>query len=311
MSAIDTHPIHYLTPTNPSFWRWERDLVVLDSGATLAFREELQALVMHLQPYGLPPMESLLLFLAATRADFTWKTCWQTYEAEILATCLPAGWEGRLDAELQKVRQLEISWRKDLARKCLLAEVCFEQASELLTPDEAQGVADLLELGFVPPSASLEEEPAEAAQRFARGVRPFLPGLPVLEERRLIYRERTGLDVSVQGLIHEDLTLGTQVRRLLDALEGDSEWSGLARLTRHLMAAVHVPRALGDPEDLPLGGFSDLSNRGALDRLLVSELAQDDVVLSARLALNEALYLRRESPPKNPDQGRLDRKSVV
>ncbi|MFT5192965.1 MAG: hypothetical protein ACI9DF_006072 [Verrucomicrobiales bacterium] len=43
---------------------------------------------------------------------------------------------------------------------------------------------------------------------------------------------------------------------------------------------------------------------GSLDRLLVSELAQDDLVLSARLALNEALYLRRESPPKAPQAPR-------
>ncbi|GAG03816.1 unnamed protein product, partial [marine sediment metagenome] len=44
--------------------------------------------------------------------------------------------------------------------------------------------------------------------------------------------------------------------------------------------------------------------RGSVDRLLVSELAHDDLTLAVRLALNEALYLRRESPPKTPSQSR-------
>ena len=40
---------------------------------------------------------------------------------------------------------------------------------------------------------------------------------------------------------------------------------------------------------------SDISNRGPLDRLLLSESAHDDLTLAVRIALNEALYLRRES----------------
>ena len=39
---------------------------------------------------------------------------------------------------------------------------------------------------------------------------------------------------------------------------------------------------------------------GDFDRLLVSELAHDDLTLSVRIALNEALYLRREAPARDP-----------
>ena len=71
-----------------------------------------------------------------------------------------------------------------------------------------------------------------------------------------------------------------------------------------LMAVVHLPRPLWDPEELPMGGFSDIANRGSLDRLLISELAHDDLTLAVRIALNEALYLRRETPPKTPSLAR-------
>ncbi|MEM1297338.1 MAG: hypothetical protein AAGH89_18380, partial [Verrucomicrobiota bacterium] len=61
---------------------------------------------------------------------------------------------------------------------------------------------------------------------------------------------------------------------------------------------------LSEPDEMPLGGYSDIANRGNLDRLLVSELAQDSDVLAVRVALNEALYLRREAPPKQPARRR-------
>ncbi len=85
----------------------------------------------------------------------------------------------------------------------------------------------------------------------------------------------------------------------------DEELGGLARLTKSLLAALTLPRAVSEPQDLPLGGVSDISNRGSLDRLLVSELAHDDLTFTVRVALSEALYLRREAPPRVPPQRRL------
>ncbi|HEV3342119.1 MAG TPA: hypothetical protein VG125_17260, partial [Pirellulales bacterium] len=83
-------------------------------------------------------------------------------------------------------------------------------------------------------------------------------------------------------------------------LRDDPELSGLGRLAHDLMAAVQVPRGVCEPEDLQLGGVSDIANRGPLDRLLISELAHDDLTLAVRVAAGEALYLRREAPPRTP-----------
>jgi hypothetical protein len=35
------------------------------------------------------------------------------------------------------------------------------------------------------------------------------------------------------------------------------------RLARLLLASIQLPRALSDPDDLPIGGFSDIATRGA------------------------------------------------
>lgn len=87
------------------------------------------------------------------------------------------------------------------------------------------------------------------------------------------------------------------VRRLLDEISDDNELQGFARLAGQLIAASMLPRTLTEAEEIPAGGVSDITNRGQPDRLLLSELAHDDLTLAVRIALNEALYLRRESPP--------------
>ena len=88
-----------------------------------------------------------------------------------------------------------------------------------------------------------------------------------------------------------------QARGLLEQLSDDAQLSGFARLTKQLIAAITLPRTLSEPDDLQMGGISDIANRGRLDSLLLSELAHDDLTLAVRLAMNEALYMRRESPP--------------
>ena len=95
-----------------------------------------------------------------------------------------------------------------------------------------------------------------------------------------------------------------QARGLLNQLTDDRELGGVARLARQLIAAITLPRTLSEPDELQMGGVSDISNRGSFDKLLLSELANDDMTLSVRLALNEALYMRRESPPSPQTQTR-------
>ena len=119
----------------------------------------------------------------------------------------------------------------------------------------------------------------------------------------LEWRRETGLNQPVEAA-ELDLAPAERTRRLIAGLQDDEELGGVARVARCLMAAVHLPRSLSDQEELPVGGVTDISNRGPLDRLLLSELAHDSLTLAVRIALREALYLRREAPPRNPPRHR-------
>src|SRR4029450_3053531 len=89
---------------------------------------------------------------------------------------------------------------------------------------------------------------------------------------------------------------------LLEQLAQDPNTAGLAQLTHRLIAALNIPMHAHGSSSQFFGGVSDITNRGNFDRLLLSELAHDDLSLMARLANNEALYLRREELPSNPEK---------
>lgn len=83
----------------------------------------------------------------------------------------------------------------------------------------------------------------------------------------------------------------------LKALEDDETYGSLARYSRELSGLLSLPRRVADPDDMPQGGVSDVTNRGNPEQLLMTELAAEPLVLLARIANGQALYMRKETPP--------------
>jgi hypothetical protein len=83
----------------------------------------------------------------------------------------------------------------------------------------------------------------------------------------------------------------------IEALTDNPASFPVGALIKSLWSGMNIPIHHSLPSAQPLGGFSDLSNKGDLDKLLISEFATDDWLFLSRLANNEALYLHREMPP--------------
>ena len=317
--------IAYLAPSVDSFWRWSDDGQVLTwiDGKTIAFREEVEAVLARLAPGGLPPLGGVALLLAACRDGWEesgWRETvvgyagvFERWQAGLSSPKSPPAFRhvfqriaahvSAITEGLDAVNRLRPELRQGAAAKAVLAELVFEPAEKALPPEQAAAVVRVLSDGVSPESLRPALSDKEPLAVFAEDVDCLRVGLPRVNEQALELRARTGLDQPVQPA-DLDLAPSERVRRLLAELRKDAELSGLAKLAQDLMAAVHVPRALHAREELPLGGVSDLSNRGPLDRLLLSELAHDDLTLAVRVAVNEALYLRRESPPRSPPSRR-------
>ncbi|MEA3208680.1 MAG: hypothetical protein QOE70_1737 [Chthoniobacter sp.] len=298
-------------------WRWADDGKVLAwaDGTTIAFREEIILILEWLVPQGWPAFGTLVRLLAACRGKLPPPGTLQpelNWEA-LLARESPVpgeqtnfdDWFARqrtfgaeVEAGLAAIARLPAEVRASPKAKAVLAEVVFGGGEPRSgTPDLLRRLLEVLRSGVLT-DAMLNDPSAPPPDRCEDWL-ALHDGLCRLAPETLALRLRTGLE-AVPEAAPLDLPPATRMRAVLDALRADAEHRGLAGLTRDVMAALQLPRELAERDDLPLGGFSDLANRGNLDRLLLSELAHDDFTLAVRIALNEALYLRREPPAKQP-----------
>jgi len=311
MSAERQQAIAYLRAPANKLWRWDEDgaVVVWMDGTTVAFREELVQILQSLSPNGLPPFGSIILLLAACKGKLApvdkileapgERVIIESQEkARLLLTArrqLTAQITSALN-ELTKVSQLPGELNSGLHAKRFLAQAVFEAVKVERTAEPGiilRGLREPLT------DAELNPEPDAPGGNLVRQAQIVADGLKPHSTESLALRLRTGLD-ALPKAADTELPAAERARRLIEELSRDREHGAVARAARELMAAVRLPRRLGEREELAIGGISDITNRGPLDKLLLSELAHDDLTLAARVALNEALYLRREPPMREP-----------
>jgi hypothetical protein len=318
-------------------WGWTENgrVLVWADGTTVAFREEIADILEALAPDGLPPFQAVMVLVGACRGKFPpaaqagLSVLGENSElgappklanvasSEVKIDPRPSQlflrpWNDAANQEfsefITRLRALHDSpkeLRSSAWARANLIEAIFEghpdrriQPARDIIRVLREGALSADVLNFPPALAAGEQR-----NRWNAGLKFLHYRLRTLSPERLALRMETGLE-ETPGEADVELRPAERVRQLLAQLRDDPEHKGLAKVTRDVMAALYLPRALSEIDELPLGGFSDISNRGNLDRLLPSELANDDLTLAARIALNEALYFRRE-PPANHPPGRF------
>ena len=299
--------LSYYFPPRDWFWHWQEHgrVIAWHDGPTIAFRDELETVLRHLLPQGWPPLGALVLLLAACRDN------WQETPGRAIGlTNLLTGRGGAppdftalrsLCDGLDRVHALPEELRRSLPARAALAELVFETAKECTTNTVA---AELLNAWPQWRSDDVQHSLRRPSlAQFRHEMFALLGGLAKVDERTLRLRMQTGLDVLPEPAPIQPKQ-AESARALIDQLVDDPELCGVAYIARQLLSVVLLPRPVSNPADMPEGGVSDISNRGPLDRLLLSELAHDDTTLAVRVALNEALYYRRETPPSPPPRTR-------
>jgi hypothetical protein len=300
-------------------WRWAEDASVLvwADGTTVAFREEVSEILDGLAPAGLPPFRLVVLILAACKGKFPTSSehgpvLRERIRPSQLELPPPIAGEQKADlagvwndpanqefsefiARLRVLHQLPPEQRESPRVKAVLIETILEELSVSRVQPAREIAAALRDL----PLRELNSPETRVLQESIRAYRLLHAGLKNFSALSFALRLRTGLD-ALPAPAQVELRPSERARQLLAALRSDPEHQGLAKVTRDIMAAIYMPRALSELDELALGGFSDIANRGSLDRLLPSELANDDLTLATRIALNEALYIRREPPSNHP-----------
>ncbi|WP_373550306.1 hypothetical protein [Haliscomenobacter sp.] len=291
--------IAYFHSDGSSFWSWVEDGQVIEwkNGDTICYQKDLIELLKGIQSVGLPPLDAILLAISACH----YGQLKNEHKEILLRFHVKVSKRRSASNNLNAIFSLPLQLRSGAFRVHLFREI-FRDSPHLIAPYKAKELIQLLDSGNLKSHLIQKKAQNPPEDRLEIAFESFAN---IYDANELELILRTGLEQ-----IPEPASLPTPEPipsndDLLTQLSQDPQTAGLARLTKRLIAALNIPPHTQGASDQPLGGVSDISNRGDFDRLLLSELANDDDTLSARLVNNEALYLRRETPPDPQVQERV------
>ncbi len=295
------------------FWEWttdedvpddtgynENNLISIPNVGAIAYRPYVIEILRELKDQGFPSFGSLLLVLYAIQDGYL-NMDGVFYYLRKQNTAFGIDKSADIDLVirfLENINSLGSSIKKG-QNKIILLKTIFKNTHNILSsgnseliikifekrPYKISGSAEKKELVFsvinndINALALLQKKfpTTESIIEAMKGV----VDIPELEDE--VVEEETTIETDrdfIQELIDEPKTfqVGSLIKRI---------WSGLKIPMRHL-----------SPGEQPIGGISDMTNKGELHRMLLSEFANEDEVFMNRVANNEALYIQREIPPE-------------
>lgn len=325
MSDQRNKVVGYFKPTANYFWHWTEAGYVIEwrEGDTICYREDLVNILKKLAPEGWPALGSILLILsacrekggtAATDKGVLYSTLRLLDFFEKNRAALHDSKSSMLEGIrfLQNVAALPVELRSGASRTWLLY-VIFKEVKPKINSENTAYFINEFNSGKLD-STLFDERNVDYGTTFLKSLhveRLFREDMTWLQRAAEAFPTMADLETAVRtGMpnVPDAPEIEIPIKEtgdLLEQLAQDPNTAGLAQLTHRLIAALNIPMHAHGSSDQLFGGVSDITNRGNFDRLLLSELAHDDLSLMARLANNEALYLRREELPSNPEKQRI------
>lgn len=294
---------NYFRPYKNYFWEWEEDgrVIAIPNSATIAYKEQMSDVVERLAPQGLPLFGALLLTVIATNPNA--QSALDAVNA-IMTRVLKTPESVYLTKAMTFLRMLSSlpePYKKG-DRRALLLQVLFSRSHNSVSVSDSKVVYEYL-IHMTTPQEPVERHSDDTRDlkvvallglRFksVHDILEALAGVPDANQIEIEFQPEPGDQPSDQP-------------DLVDALIANSATFTVGSLIRWLWGGLNIPVHSALPSVQPLGGVSDLTNKGDFDKLLVSEFANDDLVFLSRLANNEALYIHREIPPAHNDLKRV------
>lgn len=299
------------------FWEWDNELfseeevfeaIVIPNGKTIAYEKFTFEILRFLSEESFPPLGSLLLAVIATNPDnentIEWISQLANNRINKSFYHKPDSNFFRVGAAIDFLKILSAlpDEYKNGEKRLQLFQTIFKDCHNRVSAEKAKSILDeyqnhrhhLIRAGnkvsfnesnFIKDFRTMALLKAKFPT--IQSLLKAMENLPEEELREQVSEEvleaqiasETPLDF-IAALIREEKTfqVGSLVKRI---------WSGLNIPLHHNMSSVQ-----------PLGGISDLSNKGDFDKLIISEFANDDAVFMSRIANSEALYIEREVPPE-------------
>ena len=304
----------YVASPCPSVWNMSElgDVSLwTDNGETAAFSVQLGLICERIlqRNNALPPLTAILFFLGATSRTQSIsipKRLWLLYRSAKKSFKSEQTGPYSITTWLEQLSQLPESLLHGEDAKADLLCDCLAGARSWIQEATGQDALDAVTwLKLVPADRSpivFERYPSATRCQQAIEALRFMSQRPI-DAEELKTRRVTGL-ISVPEKPEIDVPAAVSIDQTLRELKKDPELNGLAHMSIVAASSLALPRRPSDPDALPAGGVSDIVNKGNPHQLLSTELAADPMLLLARIATGQALYLRRESPPAEVPQCR-------
>lgn len=279
------------------FWQWEDDgaVVSIPGANTVAYKDYLGDVLEKLSPQGLPPFGSLLLAIIATNPDGATSL---DVVYRITSDALKTTDDNDLARAINFLKLLaELPGTfKEGPKRIQVLQVLFERCHNILSIRNSEEVVRKYRNGLNADSVlTFNRSVVDRDFRTLSLLDSRFPDVDSILQRIAGLPDHTKFDVELEE--QHILRDGVAKIDLIDELISNNKTHTVGSLVRWLWAGLNIPVHSTLPSQQPLGGISDLTNKGDFDRLLISEFANDDIFFLSRLANNEALYVHREIPP--------------
>nr|WP_321225397.1 ribosomal protein L7/L12 [uncultured Psychroserpens sp.] len=310
---------NYLNTYKDYFWHWDCDnadinnryryIATIRDGQSIAYYPKIFEVLEDLQHQGLPPFGAILLVLIATNQNIDDVT--SNHLERILLGI--DGSKTTLNAieVLDLIKSLPYRLKTG-SNLTLLFQTLFKDCHNRMGIPKSKEFINNLQndhYNFYLTTNTPEGTDQTNIATFNKDVRAIA---------LLIRRFKSVDDISnaMQNIPKNDLE-STVILEDTISNENEIDKSFIKQLTEHkstyqigslikrIWSGLDIPMHNNLPSTQPLGGVSDIINKGDFSRLLISEFAYEDDTFMSRIANNEALYIERETPPESNNKHRV------
>jgi len=326
MNETQSKAIYYFQSYDAYFWEWEIDhmfqgtvidnaqdyrggynCISIPDGMTIAYKEQVVEILKLLSETGFPPFGALVLTFLATNSGEVKAALNEIFD-DILEQHKNFPSVDHIDfaaaeAFLKTLQALPSVYKTGKNRIDLFVFL-FEAANHSLSQKYSSEILDFIENHHFKLNICSEKKNISVA-----ALSKDINALALLHHRYPSVNDvlTAWLKITEVPVEPEDTEIEhfSENPDFIKELIVDPKTFFMGSLIKRLWSGIQLPMHYVHPGEMPLGGISDITNKGKFDNILMSEFANNDLIFLHRIANKEALFIRRETTPEEDLRTRI------